>query len=195
MKKQILAAAIAASSLFAAVAPNVAQAADYKVDVAGAHASIQFKIKHLGYSWLLGRFNTFDGGFSYDENKPNAAKINIEIDTASLDSNHAERDKHLKSDDFLDVKKFPKAIFKSQNIKFSDDGEGIVTGLFTLKGITKTISFPITKVGEGADPWGGHRAGFTGETSLKLTDYGITTNLGPASAYVDMTLNIEGVRL
>ena len=195
MKKQILAAAITASSLFAAVASNAAQAADYNIDVAGAHASIQFKIKHLGYSWLLWRFNTFDGDFSYDAKSPNAAQINLIIDTASLDSNHAERDKHLKSDDFLDVKKFPKAKFKSQNIEFSDDGKGLVTGLFTLKGITKTITFPITKVGEGADPWGGHRAGFTGEASLKLTDYGITTNLGPASAYVDMTFNIEGVRL
>jgi len=195
MKKQILAAAITASSLFAVVAPNAAQAADYKVDVAGAHASVQFKIKHLGYSWLLGRFNTFDGGFSYDAKTPNASKINFVIDTASLDSNHAERDKHLKSDDFLDVKKFPKATFESQSIKFSDNDNGIVTGAFTLKGITKTITFPVTKIGEGSDPWGGYRVGFTGETSLKLTDYGITTNLGPASTYVDMTLNIEGVRL
>ncbi|SQD77035.1 YceI family protein [Moritella yayanosii] len=195
MKKQILAVAITASSLFTAVAPNVAQAADYNIDVAGAHASVQFKIKHLGYSWLLGRFNTFDGDFSYDAKSPNASQINLIIDTASLDSNHAERDKHLKSDDFLDVKKFPKAKFRSQSIKFSDDTNGMVTGLFTLKGITKTITFPITKVGEGADPWGGHRVGFTGEASLKLTDYGITTDLGPASVYVDMTFNIEGVRL
>ncbi|CAM3014456.1 YceI family protein [Moritella viscosa] len=195
MKKQILAAAITASSLFALVAPNAAQAADYKVDVDGAHASVQFKIKHLGYSWLWGRFNTFDGGFSYDEKAPSASKINFVIDTASLNSNHAERDKHLKSNDFLDVKKFPKATFKSNNIKFSDDENGTVTGAFTLKGITKTITFPIAKVGEGSDPWGGYRVGFTGETSLKLTDYGITTNLGPASAYVDMILNIEGVRL
>lgn len=194
MKKQILAAAIAASSLFAAVAPNVAQAADYKVDVAGAHASVQFKIKHLGYSWLLGRFNTFNGGFSYDAESPNESKINMVINTGSLDSNHAERDKHLRSDDFLDVKKFPKARFKSQSIKFSDDDNAIVTGAFTLKGITKTITFPITKVGEGSDPWGGYRVGFTGETSLKLTDYGITTNLGPASTHVDMTFNLEGVR-
>lgn len=194
MKKTILAATLAASSLFAVVAPNVAQAADYKVDVAGAHASVQFKIQHLGYSWLLGRFNTFDGGFSYDAKTPNASKINMVIDTASLDSNHAERDKHLRSDDFLDVTKFPKATFNSESIKFSDDDNATVTGTFTLKGITKTITFPITKIGEGSDPWGGYRVGFTGETSLKLTDYGITTNLGPASASVNMTFNLEGVR-
>ncbi len=195
MKKQIVAATLAASSFLAVLAPNMAQAADYKVDVAGAHASVQFKIKHLGYSWLWGRFNTFDGNFSYDAAAPNKSKINIVIDTASLDSNHAERDKHLRSDDFLDVKKFPKATFVSQNIKFSDENNAVVTGEFTLKGVTQSISFPVTKIGEGKDPWGGYRAGFSGETRLKLTDYNITTDLGPASAYVDMTLNIEGVRL
>jgi polyisoprenoid-binding protein YceI len=195
MKKQIIAVTLAASSFLAVLAPNVAHAADYKVDVAGAHASVQFKIKHLGYSWLWGRFNTFDGNFSYDAAAPNKSKINIVIDTASLDSNHAERDKHLRSDDFLDVKKFPKATFVSQNIKFSDENNAVVTGEFTLKGVTQSISFPVTKIGEGQDPWGGYRAGFTGETSLKLTDYNITTDLGPASAYVDMTLNLEGVKL
>jgi polyisoprenoid-binding protein YceI len=195
MKKQLVAATLAVSSFVAVLAPNMAQAADYKVDVAGAHASVQFKIKHLGYSWLWGRFNTFDGNFSYDAAAPNKSKINIVIDTASLDSNHAERDKHLRSDDFLDVKKFPKATFVSQNIKFSDENNAVVTGKFTLKGVTQSISFPVTKIGEGQDPWGGYRTGFTGETSLKLTDYNITTDLGPASAYVDMTLNIEGVKL
>ena len=65
MKKQLVAATLAVSSFVAVLAPNMAQAADYKVDVAGAHASVQFKIKHLGYSWLWGRFNTFDGMFKF----------------------------------------------------------------------------------------------------------------------------------
>jgi polyisoprenoid-binding protein YceI len=171
------------------------QAADYKVDVKGAHAFIQFKIKHLGYSWLLGRFNTFDGDFSYDSTTPNSAKINIDIVTKSIDSNHAERDKHLKGDDFLDVSEYPKASFTSQSILFSDDKNAIVTGHFTLKGVTKKITFPIVKIGEGKDPWGGYRAGFSGTTRLKLADYGITYNLGPASTHAEIALHIEGVRL
>jgi len=199
MKKTLitttLATTLLASSLFAAIAPNTALAADYKVDVKGAHASVQFKIKHLGYSWLLGRFNTFDGDFSYDDKSPNNAKINIEIDTKSIDSNHAERDKHLKGKDFLNVSNFPKATFVSNSIKFSDDENAIVTGEFTLKGVTKTISFPVVKIGEGEDPWGGYRAGFSGTTNFKLADYGITYNLGPASTQVEMSLNIEGVRI
>jgi polyisoprenoid-binding protein YceI len=194
MKKTFIAGSLLLSALFTDVSTNTLQAAEYKVDVEGAHAFVQFKIKHLGYSWLLGRFNHFDGGFSYDAKTPNQAKINIEIDTKSIDSNHAERDKHLKGADFLNVKDFPKASFVSQHIKFSDDNNAVVTGDFTLKGVTKSISFDVVKVGEGQDPWGGYRAGFSGTTTFKLADYGITYNLGPASTHVEMGLHIEGIR-
>jgi polyisoprenoid-binding protein YceI len=199
MKKTLISTALATSllvcSALATLSISTVQAADYKVDVEGAHAFVQFKIKHLGYSWLLGRFNSFDGGFSYDDKAPNKAKINIEIDTSSLDSNHAERDKHLKGKDFLNVSSFPKATFVSNSIKFSDNENAIVTGEFTLKGVTKTISFPVVKIGEGQDPWGGYRSGFSGTTSLKLADYDISYNLGPASTHVEMALHIEGVRI
>ncbi|OUS72808.1 hypothetical protein B5G52_06365 [Pseudoalteromonas sp. A601] len=191
MKKLFVTAAVAAT-LFSATA---AQAADYVIDTKGAHAFVNFKIKHLGYSWLHGRFNTFDGEFSYDAKNPNASTIMVNIDTKSIDSNHAERDKHLRGGDFLNVDKFPKASFKSTSIKFDDDGdEADVTGEFTLHGVTKTITFEIDKIGEGKDPWGGYRVGFEGETSLKLADYGIDYNLGPASTHVDIGLYIEGVR-
>jgi len=191
----LLTTSLLASSILATFSASTVQAADYKVDVEGAHAFVQFKIKHLGYSWLIGRFNTFDGGFSYDEKSPNNAKINIEIDTKSIDSNHAERDKHLKGKDFLNVSAFPKATFVSQKIKFTDAENALVTGEFTLKGVTKTISFAVVKIGEGQDPWGGYRAGFSGTTDLKLSDYDITYNLGPASTHVEMALHIEGIRI
>ena len=191
MKKLLVSAAVAAT-LFGATA---AQAADYVIDTKGAHAFVNFKIKHLGYSWLHGRFNTFDGEFSYDAKSPNASTIMVNIDTKSIDSNHAERDKHLRGGDFLNVDKFPNASFKSTSIKFDEDGdEAKVTGEFTLHGVTKTITFEIDKIGEGKDPWGGYRVGFEGETSLKLADYGIDYNLGPASTHVDIGLYIEGIR-
>lgn len=177
-----------------AVASIQATAADYQVDIKGAHAFINFKIKHLGYSWLTGRFNTFDGQFTWDEKAPNASKINIDIDTTSIDSNHAERDKHLRGEDFLNVKKYPKASFVSDKIEFSSPTEGTVTGTLTLHGVSKTISFPVEKLGEGKDPWGGYRAGFAGKTSLKLADYGMTYNLGPASTHVELELLVEGIR-
>ncbi|MBE0456512.1 YceI family protein [Pseudoalteromonas sp. KG3] len=191
MKKLLLSAAVATAML----GTTAVHAADYVIDTQGAHAFVNFKIKHLGYSWLHGRFNTFDGSFSYDSANPNASQIMVNIDTKSIDSNHAERDKHLRGGDFLNVDKFPKATFKSTSIKFDEDGdEADVTGEFTLHGVTKTITFEIDKIGEGKDPWGGYRVGFEGETSLKLADFGIDYNLGPASTHVDIGLYIEGVR-
>ena len=190
MKKLLLSTAVSAAMILSATAAN---AADYVVDTKGAHAFVNFKIKHLGYSWLHGRFNTFDGKFNYDAKNPNASQIMVNIDTTSLDSNHAERDKHLRGKDFLNVDKYPTATFKSTSIKFESDS-GEVTGDFTLHGVTKTITFEIEKIGEGNDPWGGYRVGFEGETSLKLADYGIDYNLGPASTHVDIGLFIEGIR-
>lgn len=191
MKKRLLSAAISGVMMLSTTA---ASAAEYVIDTQGAHAFVTFKIKHLGYSWLHGRFNTFDGSFSYDTKAQTGSNILVNIDTASLDSNHAERDKHLRGKDFLNVSKYPSASFKSTNVKFTDDDTATVTGDFTLHGVTKSITFEMNKVGEGQDPWGGYRAGFEGETSLKLADYGIDYNLGPASTHVDIGLSIEGVR-
>lgn len=190
MKKSVIGLVLVSSM----VLPSLAQAADYIVDKAGGHAFIQFKIKHLGYSWLLGRFNDFDGTFSYDKDNPEASQIAIVIKTASIDSNHAERDKHLRNEDFLETDKYPEATFNSTRYEVVDDNNGILTGEFSFHGVTKTISFPVEKIGEGPDPWGGYRVGFSGTTSLKLTDYGIDYNLGPASTHVDLELHIEGIR-
>jgi polyisoprenoid-binding protein YceI len=175
----------------AAAAP--VKAADYVIDTAKSHASINFRIKHLGYSWLTGRFNDFSGTFSFDDAHPEASKVKVEVNTDSIDSNHAERDKHLRSKEFLDTATFPKATFESTAVKVSGD-KATITGNFTLHGVTKPIEIVAERIGGGADPWGGFRQGFTGTTRLPLKDYGINFDLGPASQEVELTLNIEGVR-
>jgi polyisoprenoid-binding protein YceI len=189
MKKQLAAAVILAAST---VLP--AQAADYVIDTEKAHAFIDFRIQHLGFSWMSGRFNDFEGDFSYDADKPEASSINVKIDVASVDTNFAERDKHLRGK-FLHTDKFPEASFKSTSFKKADKGGYIITGDFTLHGVTKTLQFPVEKVGEGSDPWGGYRAGFVGETSFTISDYGIDVSmLGPSSQTVFLTLSIEGIK-
>ena len=168
-----------------------ASAADYRIDP--THSFVEFRIQHLGYSWLYGRFNDVSGSFSYDPSKPAASRIEVVIDTASVDSNHAERDKHLRSDEFLGVVRFPEARFRST--AFSGDANGgTVSGVLSFHGVEKTISFPVTKVGEGDDPWGGYRAGFHGSYTMTRADFGIDYNLGPAANAVELQLGIEGVR-
>ena len=172
-----------------------AHAADYVIDMKGNHASINFRIKHLGFSWLTGRFDKFSGNFSYDKTAPEASKVKVEIDTASLNSNHAERDKHINSANFIDAAKFPKAVFESTAVKANGEGKATITGKLTLHGVTKDVVIEAEHVGGGNDPWGGVRDGFTGKTTLTLADFDIdTAKLGPASAKVDLELNIEGIK-
>lgn len=89
----------------------------YKIDKEGQHAFVNFRIQHLGYSWLYGTFKDFDGTFTFDEKNPSADKVNVTINTNSVDTNHAERDKHLRSAEFLNVAKFPQATFTSTSVK------------------------------------------------------------------------------
>ncbi len=182
-------------SLFFILSATHTFAADYVIDdpSKGAHAFVNFRIQHLGYSWLYGTFKEFKGEFSYDKKNIAASKIQVEVNTASIDTNHDKRDKHLRDDDFLHVSKFPKAHFKSTSFKDLGKKGFQVTGELTLKGVTKSIEIMATPVGEGEDPWGGYRAGFSGKTTIALKDFGVTV-LGKASAHLELDLHIEGIR-
>jgi len=177
-----------------AICASGAHAADYDIDIKGQHASIQFRVNHLGYSWLYGRFNEFGGNFSYDEAAPEKSSITVDIKTASVDSNHAERDKHLRGDKFLDVKSFPAAKFVSTKVEVIDETHAKVYGNLTLKDVTKEIVLDVERIGMGQDPWGGYRAGFEGKTSFRMKDFNIMRDLGPLSQDVEMILSIEGIR-
>lgn len=193
MKTSILASLALATAV---AVPRLSQAAPerYVIDTEGSHAFVQFRIKHLGYSWLYGRFNDFGGTFTYDEEDPSNSQVQVDIKTASLDSNHAERDKHLRGKDFLEVNRYPTATFKSTSYKETGFNKAVLQGELTLKGVTKPVTIEVQKIGSGPDPWGGYRRGFEGRTEFALKDFGIDYNLGPASRNVEMTLSVEGIR-
>lgn len=175
----------------AAVPPSLAS--DYVIDTEGGHAFIQFRISHLGYSWLSGRFNRFSGTFSYDEKAPSDAAVEVLIETASIDTNHAERDKHLRGEDYLDVERFPQARFVSTGYAASGES-GRLSGELTLHGVTRPIEIEVKQIGAGMDPWGGYRRGFEGATRIRLADFGITEFLGNAAREMEFSLGIEGIR-
>lgn len=185
-------AGIALSSMLSVSAAT--QAADYVIDTQGQHAFVNFKISHLGYSWLYGGFNEFDGRFSWDADKPEESQVNVSINTASIDSNHAERDKHLRSEDFLNVETHPTAQFESRSVIAGEAGALQIIGDLTLNGVTQEIVIDAKHLGEGEDPWGGYRSGFEGSTRLKLKDFDIQMDLGPSAQEVELILSIEGIR-
>lgn len=187
--KKLMIAALAALASFSALG-----AEHYEIDTRHAHAFVQFKISHMGFSWLYGRFNDFEGRFSFDPDTPENSSATALIETASVDTNHEARDDHLRSDDFLDASSHPQARFQSTAFKLQDDGSYLMTGDFTLRGVTRSIEVEVEEIGAGEDPWGGFRRGFAGTTVLKLADYGIDFDLGPAATEVEITLSMEGMR-
>ena len=186
------------SALIISLSSFSAQAAveKYVIDTKGMHAFVTFKVKHLGYSWLQGRFNKFSGEFDYDADNASNNKVKVDIDVRSLDSNHAERDKHLKDDRFFDADKYPDAGFVSTKWVDHGNGKATMSGKFTLRGVTKNVDIDVTEIGGGKDPWGGFRRGFEGITTLNLSDYKMKegAKLGPAVENVEIWLSIEGVR-
>ena len=191
MLKKTFAALALGTALLSA---GQAMAADYAIDKEGQHAFVNFKISHLGYSWLYGTFKDFDGSFTFDEKNPEASKVNVTLKTESVDTNHAERDKHIRSADFLNVSKNPTATFKSTSVKSTGKDMADITGDLTLNGVTKPVVIAAKFIGQGDDPWGGYRAGFEGSTKLKLKDFNIEKDLGPASQEVELIISVEGVR-
>ncbi|MGE4532801.1 MULTISPECIES: YceI family protein [Halomonas] len=191
-KKTAIAAALSATAL---VGVSQAQAAEYAIDTDGQHAFVQFKINHLGYSYILGSFEEFEGSFQYDPENLEASSAEVEVQVDSLNTNHAERDKHFLSGDFLDAGEYPTATFTSTGFEPTGENQGVLSGELTLHGETNAIEMPVTLLGEGEDPWGGYRAGFEGSTTLTLADYGIDMSDFPEVMHqLELYVTFEGVR-
>jgi len=186
--------AICAALLAAALAAPAQATERYAIDTEGMHAFVQFKISHLGFSWLYGRFNDFEGEFTFDPENPENSTVQVSIDTASVDTNHERRDKHLRSDDFLDAGNHAEAAFESTAFVPLGEDRYRLEGEFTLRGHTRPVAIEVEQTGAGEDPWGGFRRGFHGRTTLTLADFGIDYELGEAAEQVEIILSIEGVR-
>ena len=195
LKKSISTLTMAAALL----AGGQVMAADYVLDKEGQHAFVNFKVSHLGYSYITGTFRDMDGKFSFDADKVEESKVEVNVRTSSLFSNHAERDKHLGDKEFLNIRQYPNARFVSNRVQpTGKNAEGKQTadvlGDLTISGVTKAVVIKAVFLGEGADPWGGYRAGFEGTTTIRREDFGQTGKLAPGSSLVDLYITFEGVR-
>lgn len=187
MRKLAVFGAVAVGLLFS-LGSQAFAASNYKIDP--THTFVEFRINHLGFSWMIGTFDSVAGDFAYDPAAGVDPAISVTIETASIDTSHAERDKHLRSPDFLDVETFPTATFVSTGFK-----DGVMSGDLTLHGVTKAVDIPVKLIGEGPGRKGGYNAGFEGELMIDRRDYGMDKNLGPASWNVNLFFSIEGNKI
>jgi polyisoprenoid-binding protein YceI len=141
------------------------------------HTSIEFAVKHMMFTTVRGRFNTFSGTLHIDEANPAKSYAEGVIDVASVDTRDSNRDAHLRSADFFEVEKFPQMKLRTTGIEPAGRGQYKITGELTIKDITRQVVFDVVSQDLGKDPWGNPRRGFSAETNLNRKDFGLTWNV------------------
>lgn len=142
-----------------------------------SHSQVGFEIGHLVISTVEGRFNNFEGTFEYDDTKGELSKLTAQIDVASVDTNDAKRDDHLRGADFFDVAKFPKMEFKAEDkVAIKPNQTKTVKGDLTIHGVTKKVDLKVENKGGVTDPWGNRRVAFVATAQIKRGDFGLTWN-------------------
>ncbi len=191
IKTTFSAAAVAIALSANPVSAEVATAGTYKIDP--AHTNVQFSVSHLGTSNTVGRFNTVAGDISL---KPNGkSRVEVTIQTKSVDSNHQKRDAHLRGPDFFNAKQYPVIKFVSDKVSYNSKGEPVsVSGKLSLHGKIQNVTLTVKPVGAGKDPWGGYRAGYDATTIIKRSAFGMNFMPGGIGDDINITLNIEAIK-
>ncbi|AWU96829.1 YceI family protein [Azospirillum ramasamyi] len=197
MKKTLFAAALfvatAAGAFVPMAAPAFAAPVSYKIDP--AHTAVAFIVDHIGFSKVIGRFNTVGGDISFDKDAVENSTVNVTIDAASIDTNHAKRDEHLRSPDFFNAKEFPKVTFKSTKIEKTGDKTGKLHGDLTMLGVTKPVVLDVTFNKDGVSPASKlETAGFSARGTVKRTDFGMKYGAPAVGDDIQLLIEIEAVK-
>jgi polyisoprenoid-binding protein YceI len=144
-------------------------------DIDVSHSAIHFYVRHMVISKVHGRFSKWAGAIQLDPQDLTRSSVEVSIDAASIDTQVADRDAHLRSPDFLDVAKHPQLTFRSRKIEKAGEGYR-VTGDLTLHGVQREVVLAAEFAGTGKDPWGNERAGFSAKASLDRRDFGLVWN-------------------
>ena len=169
----------------------------YRIDP--VHTWVLFRIQHLGISYAYGRFRDVSGTLDLDEAAPERSSMRVEIGVDSIDTDNEKRDRHLRSADFFDASKFPRITFRSTALRKVEDQTFDVTGNLSMHGVTKpaTLRMKLTGVAR-PDPWGDHRAGFEGTTTIRRSDFNMNAidagAFGALGDDVQVTIAVEAVR-
>jgi polyisoprenoid-binding protein YceI len=162
------------------------------------HSEVGFSVRHMMVSKVRGRFTAFSGQIVTSDD-PTQSTVTAEIDLSSINTGQEQRDEHIKSADFFEVETYPTMTYKSTGVRV-EDGEYVLDGDLTLKGVTKTVPLRLELNGFGPDPYGGVRAGFTATGEISRSDFNVSFNAPMANGgvvvgdKVTLHLEIEAVR-
>jgi polyisoprenoid-binding protein YceI len=146
----------------------------YSIDP--THSRIGFVARHAMVTKVRGSFNEFEGSGYFDAENPSASNLQLTIQAASIDTRNADRDSHLKSNDFFDMETYPEITFRSTAVENVDAENYRVTGDLTIKGVTKPVTVDFEYTGTAVDPYGNTRIGLDGTTTVNRKDWGVNWN-------------------
>lgn len=168
--------------------------------VDGAHSAVSFGVRHMVISKVRGRFGKWSARLALDTADLSRSSIEVEIDAASIETGVADRDAHLRSADFLDVSKHPTLGYRSRRVEVIGPDHLRVVGDLTLRGVTREVPLDVDYGGQGKDPWGNLRAGFTATATLSRKDFGLTWNQALETGgvlvadRVDVEIELQAIR-
>jgi polyisoprenoid-binding protein YceI len=166
----------------------------WKIDP--AHTAVEFSVKHMMFTTVRGRFSAVEGTITADLATPDDSDVQVTIDAASIDTGAAKRDEHLRSADFLDVEHHPHITFRTRQVRGAAKRPGdkfTVVGDLTIRGVTRPVTLEAEYLGEGKDPRGGRRAGFSARGEIDRLEWGLEWNqaLETGGVLVGNALKIE----
>jgi polyisoprenoid-binding protein YceI len=142
-----------------------------------AHSQISFSVRHMMISNVRGRFENFTADVQADEEHPERSSIDVQIETASINTREQKRDDHLRSPDFFDAAQFPHLHFKSTRLEKVDDAHGRMYGDLTIRDVTRPVVLDVEYSGQSKSPWGTTSAGFTATAKISRKDWNLTWNV------------------
>lgn len=148
---------------------------NYKLDP--SHTRIGFVTRHAMVTKVRGSFDEFDGTGYFDAENPSNSRLSLTIKAASVDTRSADRDAHLRGNDFLDVEHYPEITYVSTAVEQVDDTRFRVTGDLTIKGVTRPVTVDLELTGSATDPFGNQRIGLEGTATINRKDFGVTWNV------------------
>lgn len=146
----------------------------YSIDP--AHSRIGFVARHAMVTKVRGSFNDFEGAGYFDGDDPTNSWVRLTIQSASIDTRNADRDAHLRTNDFLDAGQYPEITFTSTGVEHVDQDQFRVTGDLTIKGVTRPVTIDFDLNGAVVDPFGNERIAFDGKTTINRKDWGVSWN-------------------
>ncbi|MVO08750.1 hypothetical protein GOQ30_06180 [Flavobacterium sp. TP390] len=147
-----------------------------KWTIDSTHSEIGFKVKHMMFTNVSGKFDSYEGVIETEENDFSTAKISFSAAINSINTSNADRDNHLKSGDFFDAENFPNLTFTSNSFSKISDHNYELTGVLTIKGTSKEVKLPVEFSGLMQDPWGNTKVGLNIEGKINRKDWGLNWN-------------------